>query len=154
MSSLPPIHREIVVHADPATAFAVFTERIGAWWPLDSLSISGTGATVAFVDGVLVETAPDGTTSPWGEVTEWVPPKRLAINWHPGHDPEQASQVSVEFTAVGDQTLVVLEHAGWERFADAVAARQEYDAGWPKVLSRYQAAVGGTIAPTADSPEV
>ena len=84
----------------------------------------------------------------------WVPPKRLAIDWHPGHDPEQASQVSVEFTAVGDQTLVVLEHAGWERFADAVAARQEYDRGWPRVLSRYSAAVGGTTAPTADAPKV
>src|SRR5262249_4220896 len=50
-----------------------------------------------------------------------------------------ASQVTVTFRAAGDQTLVVLEHAGWDVFADPVAARAEYEHGWPEVLRLYQA---------------
>ena len=37
----------------------------------------------------------------------------------------------------GGQTLVRLEHAGWEAFADPAAARAEYDQGWPLVLDCY-----------------
>ncbi len=35
------------------------------------------------------------------------------------------------------QTLVTVEHRGWERFADPAAARAEYDRGWPEVLAPY-----------------
>jgi hypothetical protein len=35
-SPLPLIRREILVDTDPATAFAVFTDRIGQWWPLEA----------------------------------------------------------------------------------------------------------------------
>jgi uncharacterized protein YciI len=38
----------------------------------------------------------------------------------------------------GSQTLVRLEHTGWEAFDDPAAARAEYDHGWPLVLGRYQ----------------
>jgi uncharacterized protein YciI len=34
---------------------------------------------------------------------------------------------------------VTVEHRGWERFADPVAARTEYDQGWPGVLRAYAA---------------
>lgn len=32
MSAVPPIRREILVDADPAVAFEVFTAGIGRWW--------------------------------------------------------------------------------------------------------------------------
>ena len=31
MSTIPPIRREILVDADPQTAFEIFTARIGRW---------------------------------------------------------------------------------------------------------------------------
>ena len=40
---LPPIRREILVDADPLTAFEVFTGRIRQWWPLEDLSVYGGG---------------------------------------------------------------------------------------------------------------
>ena len=43
MSSVPPIRREILVDADPALAFDVFTGAIGQWWPLDEKSVHGKG---------------------------------------------------------------------------------------------------------------
>jgi hypothetical protein len=39
VSAVPPLRREILVDADPATAFEVFTARIGQWWPLAELSV-------------------------------------------------------------------------------------------------------------------
>ena len=34
VSTVPPIRREILVDADPDTAFEVFTAGLGQWWPL------------------------------------------------------------------------------------------------------------------------
>jgi uncharacterized protein YciI len=135
---LPPIRREILVSADPATAFAVFTERIGRWWPLDELSVHGTGGTVAFTGGQIVERSAGGEAAVWGTVTRWEPATALAFTWHPGRPPDAASHVEVTFRPADSQTLVTLTHSGWERFADPAAARAEYDHGWPFVLGRYR----------------
>ena len=137
--TLPPIHREILVDAPPDAAFALFTSKIGDWWPLAELSVFGAGATVGFEDGALVERSPDGQSAEWGQVTSWLPPGEFSMTWHPGRDTLAASQVTVTFRAAGDQTLVVLEHAGWDVFADPAAARAEYEHGWPEVLRLYQA---------------
>ena len=51
MSTVPPIRRQVLVDADPVTAFEVFTGRLGHWWPLAELSVYGAGATVAITDG-------------------------------------------------------------------------------------------------------
>ena len=143
MSTVPLIHREVLVDADPDTAFEVFTARIAHWWPVAEHSVYGAGATVAFEGGQIVERAPDGATSLWGTVTRWEPPGALAFSWHPGHPPDRASHVEVTFAAAAGQTLVTLEHGGWEVFADPAAARAEYDHGWPAVLDRYREYVSG-----------
>jgi len=150
--TLPPIHREILVDAPPGVAFALFTSKIGDWWPLDGLSVFGAGATVAFEDGALVERSPDGQSAEWGQVTSWLPPEEFSMTWHPGRDTLAASQVTVTFRAAGDQTLVVLEHAGWDVFADPAAARAEYEHGWPEVLRLYQAAVAPARREPGASP--
>ena len=148
MSTVPPIRREVLVDADPATAFEVFTAQIGRWWPLADFSVSGAGATVAFDGGQIVERGPDGATSLWGTVIRWEPPVCLAFSWHPGQPPERASQVEVTFAAAGGQTLVRVEHTGWEAFADPAAARAEYDQGWPVVLDCYRSCAA---APAEDT---
>jgi uncharacterized protein YciI len=142
MNAVPPIRREILVDADPATAFEVFTGGIGRWWPLDELSVHGQDATVSFTEsltgGQIVERSAGGQTAVWGTVTRWEPPDAVAFSWHPGQPAERASHVEVTFVAAEPgQTLVRLEHSGWETFADPAAARAEYDHGWPLVLDRY-----------------
>lgn len=146
MSNVPPIRREILVDADQATAFEVFTVRLGRWWPLDELSVHGKGATVAFADGQIVEHSAGGDTAVWGTVTRWEPPAAVAFTWHPGRPADRASHVEVTFTAADARTLVRLEHTGWEAFGDPAAARAEYDHGWPMVLDRYREHVSGSGA--------
>jgi uncharacterized protein YndB with AHSA1/START domain/uncharacterized protein YciI len=142
MTSLPPIRRQIVVPAGAETAFAVFTERIGAWWPVARHSVYGEHATAAFRDGRLIETGPGGEEAVWGTVLDWQPPRRLLMTWHPGQGAERASEVEVGFAPVTEtQTLVTVTHSGWERFTDPAAARDEYRNGWPTVLDGYAAQV-------------
>ena len=86
---LPPIRREILVDADPATAFDVFTARLGQWWPLAELSVFGDGAAVSFSGGQIIESAADGRTAVWGTVTRWEPPDAVAFTWHPGQPAEE-----------------------------------------------------------------
>ncbi|HXL93857.1 MAG TPA: SRPBCC domain-containing protein [Streptosporangiaceae bacterium] len=143
MSIVPPVHREILVDADPAAAFEVFTAGIGRWWPLASNSVYETeSASVGFVDGQILERSADGSSALWGTVTRWEPAVALAFTWHPGKSPERASHVEVTFTAAATQTLVTLEHTGWEVFADPAAARAEYNQGWPLVLDLYREHAG------------
>jgi uncharacterized protein YndB with AHSA1/START domain/uncharacterized protein YciI len=151
MSELPPIRREILVAADPSTAFDVFTGQIARWWPLAELSVHGDGASVAFRDGVIVETAPGKPDAVWGTVTAWEPPSLLAFTWHPGAGPERASSVAVSFVPSADQTLVRLEHRGWEAFADPAAARDEYEHGWPAVLDGLAAHMRRIAEPEPDT---
>jgi uncharacterized protein YndB with AHSA1/START domain/uncharacterized protein YciI len=154
VSAVPPIRREVLVDADPALAFEVFTARIGRWWPLEDKSVYGAGASVAFTDGQLIERSAGGDTSLWGTVTRWEPPVAVAFTWHPGRGPESASNVEVTFAPADGQTLVTMIHTGWEAFADPAAARAMYDQGWPVVMDRYreaaEAADAGAREPHAD----
>lgn len=145
MNAVPPIRREILVEADPAAAFEVFTAGLGRWWPLGEHSVHGVhgkAATVSFekmsVGARIVERVADQDTV-WGTVTRWEPPEAVGFSWHPGYSADRASQVEVTFAAAGSgQTLVTLTHTGWEAFADPAGARAEYDEGWPFVLERYR----------------
>jgi uncharacterized protein YciI len=142
VSDVPPLRREIVVDTDPGTAFAVFTERIGRWWPVADHSVYGAGSAVAFTGGQIVERAPDGTTAVWGTVTRWEPGEAVGFTWHPGRPADQPTHVEVRFTPAGAQTRVVLEHSGWEVYGDPAAARAEYEQGWPEVLEGYREHAG------------
>jgi uncharacterized protein YndB with AHSA1/START domain len=139
MAQLPPVRRQVVVPAGAEVAFAVFTEEIGAWWPVElGHSVFGAGAQVSLREREVVETSPDGEQAVWGTIVDWDPPRRLRMTWHPGRGPELSTEVEVRFEAVGGgQTLVTLEHHGWERLADPTATRRAYNRGWPTVLDRY-----------------
>jgi len=158
VNAVPPIRREILVEADPAAAFEVFTAGLGQWWPLGEHSVHGVRgqhATVSFEEmslGARIVERTAGEDTVWGTVTRWDPPKAVAFTWHPGYSADRASQVEVTFAAAGPaldgtaQTLVRLEHTGWEAFAEPAAARAEYDEGWPFVLGQYAEHVAGGSA--------
>jgi uncharacterized protein YciI/uncharacterized protein YndB with AHSA1/START domain len=137
--TLPALRRQIIVACDQATAYRLFVEEIGAWWPITSHGCFGEGASVALHGNQFLETGPEGDIAVWGTITESDAPRALSFTWHPGREPDSATQVSVYFTETGDEhvTLVTLEHSGWESYADPKAARDEYSSGWKTVLGIY-----------------
>src|SRR6201995_5491604 len=131
VSTVPPVRREILVDAGPATAFEVFTDDIGRWWPVEDFSVYGAGGTVTLADQEIVERSAAGHSALWGTIPRGTPPAAVAFTWHPGQLPDRASLVEVTFTAAGvDQTLVTLVHTGWGRLDAPAPGRAGYDQGW------------------------
>ena len=105
---------------------------------------------VSVKDGQIVEIGPDGDEAVWGTILDWEPPGRIRLTWHPGSSSERATELEVRFVEVVDgQTLVTLEHRGWEVMADPTAARAEYRTGWVGVLTRYADLTSDTAEPSA-----
>lgn len=137
-----PIRKTITVPLSPEDAFRLFTERMGEWWPLDTHSLSaGEGALPRDVTvepregGQILETRPDGTTAPWGRITEWRPGARFGVAWHVGREEEEATDLLVVFASEGTGTRVELTHGGFERLGDAATALvANYRTGWDHVL--------------------
>lgn len=137
----PPILRTAFVARPVEEAFAVFTDEIGAWWPLPTHSVfQSLAGGVQFVDGRLVERSTDGQETTWAEVLVWEPPHRLAMSWHPGFEDGPMGRVEVSFAADGDGTRVELRHDGWEAFGEAaLERRREYigPSAWGHVLDHF-----------------
>lgn len=126
-------------------AFAIWTERIGTWWPADH-SISGDPAAVVLegrVGGRIFERTRQGEEFDWGVITGWRPPDRLSYRWHLGSGPEAATDVEIRFIAVdGATTKVAIEQSGWERLGDAGAELQRRNhAGWESLVPHVRAAL-------------
>ncbi len=146
--SLLPIRRQVVVPGDPELAYGIFVDDIGGWWPLGEHSVHGGRATVGIRGDQLVEVGPDGAEAVWGTLEQRDRPYRLRLTWHPGGAPERATEVEVRFAPVAaGQTLVTLEHWGWERLADPAGTRAEYDEGWPEVLAGFVTVAAGQAKP-------
>ncbi len=138
-------------------AFALFTERIGDWWPaeftwsqdvLDDLRIEPREG------GLCTELGPRGFRCDWGAVLAWERPCRLLLAWQiapsraPEPNPARASEVEVRFEQNGDaSTAVELEHRHFERHGDG--AREYRDGmhqGWERLLERYAAFAGAQLS--------
>jgi uncharacterized protein YndB with AHSA1/START domain len=138
------IRKSIRVERSPQIAFKVFTEEIGAWWPLkEGFSFAGNhGPKDIFIEGRVggrfFERFSDGTEFDVGRVTAFEPPSALSLTWK-APDWEATTEIDIRFIADGAGTLIELEHRGWE--AGPIMAKQGsgYDDGWNLVLGRYSA---------------
>ena len=131
------IRKTVLVDFPPAEAFELFTTRVSSWWPTATHSYAHEKVTNVvfepYVGGSLHEVTDEGT-APWGRVTAWEPPHRLAMEWLIGTC--AGTEVEVRFSAEGPGSRVELEHRGWESIADP-AQFQGYTHGWDVVLAPY-----------------
>ena len=142
----PPLRITFDVACSAEHAFAMWTSRIGTWWPADHTVTGDRDLAIVLEGGVggrIYERTAHGVEHDWGVVTVWDPPKRLAYLWHLGRDPSEATDVEIRFVARGlDGTRVEIEHQGWERLgATADAWRDRNRTGWETVLSHFAAAI-------------
>jgi uncharacterized protein YndB with AHSA1/START domain len=136
------LRKSVLVESSVEHAFRVFTDEIGRWWPLASHSVFTEDAETAILEGRVggrfYERSKGGEEAPWGTVTAWEPPHRIALMWHPGRGEETAQELEVRFSAEGGGTRVELVHSGWERLGDrAGEVRARYDTGWEPVLGSF-----------------
>ena len=138
-AELAPLTKSVVVAAVVDRAFALFTARMGDWWPLLTHSVGEENATGVVMEGweggQMIESLAEVSTTSWGTITAWEPPRHVAFTWHPGTPVEEATQVEVTFAPHGADTLVTLVHSGWASRPDGERARAGYDRGWEVVLA-------------------
>lgn len=133
--ALGSVRRQAVIRCAADTAFGLWTQQLGTWWPLEAFSCFGAKSSVEVNDGSFVETGPAGETAVWGSITESESGCRCSFTWHPGSDARSASTVSLEFTAVPghEATVLTLEHSRWK---DA-GQRERYRSRWAQVLDSF-----------------
>ncbi|HEX2049602.1 MAG TPA: SRPBCC family protein [Actinomycetota bacterium] len=137
--TVAPIDKTLRVACSQAHAFETFVDRISEWWPLERHSTLDDARTCVFEHGVggrVFERSGAGEEATWGMVVVWEPPARVVFSWNPTGRPAE-TEVEVRFVPDGDGTVVELEHRGWDRLADGLETRPEYDSGWDGVLARY-----------------
>lgn len=150
-TAIEPVVATVVVPADAATAFEIFTSGMGTWWPLADFSLGAERIVAVEFDehagGEVREVWDDGTRRKWADVLTWDPPRSMALAWGPGGFEQGREPTTVEVTFTETEpgtTQLRLVHTGWEVWADAAReARDEYDGGWVVVLGGFAAKVTG-----------
>jgi uncharacterized protein YndB with AHSA1/START domain len=121
-------------------AFALFTDGINEWWPLDEGFTYGgdryDGIVLeARVGGRFYERFRDGEEFDVGRVVVCEPPERIVFTWRdPGWRDE--TEVEVTFEADAEETVVALAHRGFERLGagwEEIWGR--WNSGWPRVMA-------------------
>jgi uncharacterized protein YndB with AHSA1/START domain len=147
------VRKSIVVAAAQERAFAVFTEQIGTWWPLEGKSIGAVRAETAvlepFAGGRWFERGVDGSECDWGRVLVYDRPERVVLTWEISadwsHDPSLGSEVEVRFVPAGaERTRIELEHRGlaeaYGEQAPQLFAVFDSPGAWEGILEAFAAA--------------
>ncbi|HYE43211.1 MAG TPA: SRPBCC domain-containing protein [Caulobacteraceae bacterium] len=120
------------VKADPARAFDVFTRETALWWKPNGLfnftpRSPGVMSFEPGEGGRFVETLPGGKVFEIGRIHVWAPGERLVFGWRCAwFPPEVETTVEVRFEAVGEETRITVEHAGWDAIPRENAARHGF----------------------------
>ena len=133
------IRAEVVVAADAAEAFGIFTAGVDTWWR-DYFNLPN--ATAARLepglDGRFLELEDDGPGFEVGRITAWEPGHRLALSWRQANWEEgEQTLVEVAFTPADGGTLVALTHTGWSDVISDPGAAEGYAEGWQELLGWY-----------------
>ena len=152
---LAPLVKTIDVRRTAEDAFRLFTQEIGAWWPIKthSRAIDAAGERTERVDfeprigGRIYETLNTGEERDWGEVLTFEPGKRLVFTFQMGRPKDQAGEVEVRFDPIAaDSCRVTLTHMHWERYGEeAEVMRGRFAGGWEGAFVDGFGGLAGTI---------
>src|SRR5882672_2845721 len=143
------IRKAVSIQAPQAVAWRVFTEKMGAWWPLAYYKIGKANAVDAVIEqrvgGRWYERGDDGSTCEWGTVLVWEPTSRLVLSWDIDanwqYDPNLKTEIEVRFVPDGPNgTRVHLEHRHLDRYGarrDEMRAIFESQGDWGKLLEAF-----------------
>ena len=143
------VKKVVSVQAAPEIAWRIFTEKMGAWWPLTTYKIGKANAVDAVLEphvgGRWYERGDDGSTCEWGRVLLWDPPSRLVLTWDISADwqpdPALNTEIEVRFIAEGKTaTRVEFEHRRLDRYgARRDEMRRVYDTegDWGRLLASF-----------------
>jgi len=140
------IKKQLLLNASQETAFRVFTERMGEWWP-KTHHIGKTPPTDSIIEqrenGRWYSTHEDGTECNLGKVLVWDPYGRLLLAWQINgnfkYDPDLISELELLFQAEEHgRTRVTMEHRDLEKLAGGAKIIEDMERGWGLILQLYK----------------
>ena len=139
------ITHTVTVPVEPDQAFEGFTEYIHLWWPVGTHSTFGSGTTVAFESGGLVEEAEDGRQHEWAKVVEAKAAERLELAFTLGVEQHPSTRVALEFRDAAPRgTNVTLTHDGWAAGETGLEQAATYT-DWPEIMGYYARFMGASL---------
>jgi uncharacterized protein YndB with AHSA1/START domain len=151
------VRKVVTVEASQAVAWRVFTQKMGAWWPLANYKIGKAAAVDAVIEphvgGRWYERGDDGSTCDWGRVLSWEPPSRLVLSWDISADwqpdPTLKTEIEVTFIPEGENvTRVELEHRRLDRYGarrDEMRRIFDVEGDWGRLLAQFARAAAADV---------
>ena len=105
------IVKSVLLPLAPTAAFALFTQQISVWWPVDRRHTRDPHSDICLLEtGRFYERARDGREIELGHVRSWNPPNHILLDFFIGTGPETPTEVEVTFVAQEAGTLVTVTH--------------------------------------------
>jgi hypothetical protein len=161
------LRKVMSVKAPEEVAWRVFTEKMGAWWPLAVRPCmifkmgKASAAEVLFeprASGRWYDRVDSGSTFDWGRVLSWEPYARLILSWEIDadwqHNPNPKTEARCASSPRARKARVELEHRHLDRYgARRDEARGIFDSpvGWRGVLVSFARAAESQTGGTAMS---
>lgn len=144
------INQSIRVQASLGAIFKAFTEagEMERWWPSAVESDPKTGGSFKYSFETLDPSVPVEERA--GKYTSVVPNQSISYPWNiPGLEP--STNVAIEFSADGGETVVTLEHSGWSSDEASNGVFSMHEQGWGGFLQNLKIVFEGgqDIRPTA-----
>jgi uncharacterized protein YndB with AHSA1/START domain len=151
------VRKVVTVDAPQAVAWRVFTQKMGAWWPLANYKIGKAAAVDAVIEphvgGRWYERGDDGSTCDWGRVLSWEPPSRLVLSWDISADwqpdPTLKTEIEVTFIPEGENvTRIELEHRRLDRYGarrDEMRRIFDVEGDWGRLLAQFARAAAADV---------
>jgi uncharacterized protein YndB with AHSA1/START domain len=143
-----PIRKTLRVNVPQETAFRIFLERMGSWWPKGHSLLGSPQADVIVeprVGGRWYEVGEDGSEYLWGRVLAWDEPNRALLAWQLNgewrYDEGFETEVEIRFVAEDGATIVEFEHRKLEAYARTERDGEtlmDMDSGWGAILEGYR----------------
>ncbi|MDE3081497.1 MAG: SRPBCC family protein [Paracoccaceae bacterium] len=145
--TIAEVDHSVTTSAAPDLAFALFTGRMGDWWPRGRTLGPRPHADIViepWPGGRWFERDDEGHEIPWGHVRLWEPPHRLVLIWQLDasfrFDAAVETEVELTFTPEGKGTRVRLVHRNLERLgARADDGTRRIAQGWESRLADFKA---------------
>ena len=129
--------KSVTLPLAPAAAFALFTTKIGVWWPPSRRHSQDPMSEIFLLEsGRFFERARDGREVELGAVKSWDVPHRILLDFFIATGPERPTEVEIAFVTRGDGTEVTVTHRPTPASAALWAERApRYGRSWDVVLA-------------------
>lgn len=143
------ITRKIGLDITSESAFVKFAHELNEWWPKE-YTWSQDALKEIFIDvkknGLCTEIGPYDFRCDWGRITEVVPNAKIVLKWQisvnrePIPNPDQASDIVLQFIDNKGSTVLEFEHKNFQNHGDSAEEYIKMMAGakgWTYILNSY-----------------